>query len=275
MSSEPVGGRLWTSAEAYEQYVGRWSRRVADEFLRWLCAAPGSRWLDVGCGTGALTERILESQYPASILGVDASSTFVASACSRLRSPRVDFVVGAAQELPTRPSAFDVAVTGLVLNFVPGPDRAIVEFARTLGAGSMAAAYLWDYARGMQMMRYFWDAAIALNPAAHELDEGERCSICQPELLEELWQSAGFHSVEACAIDVPTVFADFDDFWQPFLAGRAPAPAYVMSLSERQRTALREEIRSRVPVEKDGTLRLVARAWAVKGTASPRDRARN
>ena len=134
------------------------------------------------------------------------------------------FAAGRAQALPTRGSVFDMVVSGLVLSFVPDPREAAREFARALRPGGIGAAYVWDYAGEMQMMRYFWDAAVALNPAAREIDPGARGSICQPGPLTALLQSARFHTVEVRAIDVPTVFRDFDDYWRPFLAGRAPAP---------------------------------------------------
>jgi trans-aconitate methyltransferase len=260
-------GQLWTSGDAYEGFVGRWSRVVADEFIRWLAAPTKRRWQDVGCGTGVLTETIIAAQDPASVHGIDPSDAFVAFARGRVRDHRVTFATGAAQALASRSAAFDVVVSGLVLNFVPDPRSAASEFARVLRPGGIVGAYVWDYAGEMQMLRHFWDAAAELDPASRELDEGRRCSICKPESLIALLQSAWFRSVEARAIDVPTDFTDFDDFWRPFLGGRAPAPAYAMSLSEDQRTALRERVRQSLPSERDGSIRLAARAWAVKGRA--------
>jgi hypothetical protein len=117
----------------------------------------------------------------------------------------------------------------------------------------------------MEMMRYFWDAAVALDPAAYELDEGRRFPICQPKPLAELFAQAGLHDIEARAIDVPTGFRDFDDYWSPFLGGQGPAPSYAMSLDEARRGALSNRIRSKLPIAKDGAIRLIARAWAVRG----------
>ncbi len=265
MPDDGSNRQLWASGETYEPYVGRWSRLVAVAFLRWLEAPSGGSWLDVGCGTGALSETIIATHAPASVHGVDPSEAFIGFAREHVRDRRVTFTIGNAQALAADAATFDVVVSGLVLNFVPDPQKAALEFARVLRPGGIAGAYVWDYAGEMQMMRYFWDAAAALDPAAADLDEGRRCSICKPESLITLWRSAGLRDVQARDIDVPTVFTDFDDYWRPFLGGRAPAPAYAMSLSEDRRTALRERIRQHLPSERDGSIRLLARAWAVKG----------
>jgi SAM-dependent methyltransferase len=221
----------WDSGSAYEPYVGRWSRLVAREFLGWLAVPPGGCWLDVGCGTGALAETILALAAPSEVVGIDPSSAFVAFARDRVNDPRVRFDVGDAQALQATSATFDEVVAGLVLNFVPEPDRAVSEMARVARPGGAVAAYVWDYAEGMQMMRHFWDAAGALDPRARELDEGLRFTLCKPEPLTDLFQTIGLEKVEVRALDVPTVFRDFDDYWSPFLGGQAPAPGYAMSLS--------------------------------------------
>ena len=128
------------------------------------------------------------------------------------------------------------------------------------------SADVWDYSGGMELMRRFWDAAVALDPAARDLDEGRRFgAICRPEILADLFRDAGLCRVEACAVDVPTLFRDFDDYWTPFLGGQGPAPGYAMALSEDRRAALRDRIRANLPIADDGSIPLVARAWAVRG----------
>jgi SAM-dependent methyltransferase len=255
----------WGSGNAYEPYVGRWSRPVAREFLGWLAVPPGGRWLDLGCGTGALTETILSLANPDEIVGVDPSPAFVAFARDRVKDPRVRFDIGNAQALKVDPATFDAVVAGLVLNFVPEPGEAVAEMARVTRPGGTVAAYVWDYAEGMQMMRHFWDAAVALDPRARELDEGSRFTLCRPEPLADLFRSTGLETVEVRAIDVPTVFRDFDDYWSPFLGGQAPAPTHAMSLSQEQRAALRERIKANLPTNAEGEHHLTARAWAVRG----------
>jgi SAM-dependent methyltransferase len=195
---------------------------------------------------------------------VDQSKEYVAYASGRVTDPRATFRVADAQALPFPNPEFDVAVSGLVLNFVPAQARTLTEMRRAVRKGGMVAVYVWDYAGEMQLMRRFWDAAVALDPAAQELDEGRRFPVCQPEPLAELFRQVGFRDVEGRAIDVPTVFRDFDDYWSPFLGGQAPAPGYCMSLTEERRAALRERIRAGLPVRHDGSIHLIARAWAVK-----------
>jgi SAM-dependent methyltransferase len=252
-------------SEAYEAYVGRWSRRVAVEFLHWLNLPSGGRWLDVGCGTGALSEAILAQAEPVEVSGVDTSEQFIADARARVGDPRATFQVGDAQSLPLPDRHFDAVVSGLALNFVPEPGRAVAEFARVTASGGVVGAYVWDYAAGMEMMRYFWDAAATLDTAAADLDEVRRFALCRPEGLRELFTGAGLNDVSVDAVEVATVFADFDDFWTPFLGGQGPAPGYVKSLTDEHRQALRELLRERLPANADGSIQLNARAWAVKG----------
>jgi SAM-dependent methyltransferase len=258
---------VWAVGDAYEAYVGRWSRRVAAAFVHRLEVPAGRRWLDVGCGTGALIATVLAAADPAQVVGVDTSAGFLANARARIGDPRSTFGAGDARALPLPGRRFDAVVSGLALNFVPDPRRAAAEFARVTASGGVAAAYVWDYAEGMAMMRYFWDAAATLDPAAAELDEGRRFPLCRPEPLGGLWADAGLDPVTVEAIEVPTVFADFDDYWRPFLGGQGPAPGYVMSLTEEHRRALRDLLRARLPSAPDGSIPLTARAWAVRGTA--------
>ncbi|GAA3337334.1 class I SAM-dependent methyltransferase [Amorphoplanes nipponensis] len=259
-----MGQVVWEVGAAYEAYVGRWSRPVAREFVAWLGAGAGRTWLDVGCGPGALTAAALGAD-PARVTGVDRSPGFLAEARARTDDPRAGFAAGDARALPVAGRRFDVVVSGLCLNFVPEPGRAVAEFARVTAPGGVAAAYVWDYAEGMAMMRHFWDAAVELDPPAARFDEGSRFTVCAPEPLAGLWSGAGFTAVRTRAVEVATVFTGFADFWQPFLGGQGSAPGYVASLTEPRRTALRELLRSRLPAGPDGSIRLTARAWAVRG----------
>ncbi len=256
----------WARGDSYESYVGRWSRPVARELLGCLRVPDGREWLDVGCGTGALAQTILECAAPAAVVGVDRSERFVADARRRIGDPRARFEVGDAQALPVAGGAFDAVVSGLVLNFVPEPPRMLAEMTRAARAGGTVALYVWDYAGAMEMMRRFWDAATAIDPAAVALDEGVRFPMCAPGRLATLFGDAGLAEVATFAIDVPTVFRDFDDYWSPFLGGQGPAPGYAMSLPEELRDELRERIRADMPVDPDGSIRLTARAWAARGT---------
>jgi trans-aconitate methyltransferase len=263
--NQPSVSDNWASGNAYDPYVGRWSRRVAHEFLAWLAIAPGSRWLDVGCGTGALTQTIVERTQPIAVKGVDRSEDFLAFAQERTPDPRASFAVADAQTLPDVAETYDVTVSGLVLNFIPQPTQAVREMMRVVRTGGVVGVYVWDYASHMQFMRHFWNAAAALDPTALALDEGRRFPLCQPKPLGQLFQSVGLKDVEVRAIDIATVFKDFEDYWLPFLGGQGPAPSYTLSLSEEQRLALRERLRASLPFALDGSIPLVARAWAVRG----------
>lgn len=255
----------WTSDQAYEPFIGRWSRRIAPEFLRWLQATPQSAWCDVGCGTGALSHAILATETPARLLGIDPSEAYLAAAARGAGSGPFESAVAGATAIPAGDDDFDHTVSGLVLNFVPRPGDALAEMMRVTKAGGAVSAYVWDYTHGMQLLRMFWDAAIALDPAAGELHEGRRFPLCRPDPLRELFHTAGLTDLRVADIDVPTIFADLDDLWRPFLGGQGPAPGYVASLPDGQRDALRERLSSMLPHEPDGTIPLHARAWAVSG----------
>lgn len=260
---------IWASGTAYEPYVGRWSRLVAGEFLAWLDVPRESCWLDVGCGTGALSATILAMAHPSGVTGIDASDGYVAYAREQVRDSRADFRTGDAQRLPFESVSFDAAVAALVLNFLPEPGRGLAEMARVTRLGGTVAAYVWDYAGEMQLMRHFWDAAAVLDPAAVDLDEGRRFAICRPAALQRLFTEVGLEDVAVRAIDVPTVFRDFDDYWSPFLGGQGPAPSYAMALPTEGRVALRERVRASLPISEDGSIHLISRAWAARGY-SPR-----
>jgi SAM-dependent methyltransferase len=256
---------VWASGQAYEQYMGRWSRQVAEQFLDWLEVPAGRSWLDVGCGTGALSATIIQRGQPARVLGLDSSDGFLAHARRQVDAPCAAFEPADAQALPCGDGAFDAAVSGLVLNFVPVPERMVAEMRRVVRPGGTAALYVWDYAGGMQLLRRFWDAAAALDPAARDLDEGPRFPICTAAALADLFDQAGLAAVATRAIDVPTIFRDFDDFWSPFLGGQGPAPGYCRSLTAEWRERLRDHLRATLPTQPDGRIALVARAWAVRG----------
>lgn len=255
---------VWADGAAYDGYVGRWSRLVATEFVATLGVPAGRAWLDVGCGAGALTAAILAGASPVSVDAVDPSRGFLEYARARVADERARFHTGDAQALEFAAGSFDAAVSGLVLNFLPDVDQAVAELARVTRPGGTIGAYVWDYAGEMQLLRRFWDAAAALDPAAAELDEGRRFPLTRPAPLERLFRGAGLRDVAVWPIDVPTVFRDFDDYWTPFLGGQGPAGAYARSLDTDRRDALSERIRVALPYESVGSVRLAARAWAIR-----------
>jgi len=256
----------WGSGGAYELWVGRWSRKVAEEFIDWLAVSPGRTWGDVGCGTGALVERILGSSDPAGVLGIDRSEAYVLEARNRAGDSRVRFEVGDACALTWAPETCDVTVSGLVLNFVPDSAAMAREMVRVTRPGGRVAAYVWDYAGGMQMIRHFWDVALELNRGDSKLDQAQRFPLCQPGPLKQLFRRAGLISVSVRAIDVPTVFRDFDDYWRPFLGKQGAAPTYLASMPAETQDRIRVALKARLVAAADGSIAMTARAWAVQGT---------
>ena len=266
MSHAP--GDRWLAGDAYEAYMGRWSRRLARSFIDWLRPASEEHWLEVGCGTGALTSAICDACHPASIVACDPSEPFIEVARKNLVDTRATFVVGRADGLPHRGGGFDVAVSGLVFNFLPDAGQALTAVQERLRPGGTVAAYVWDYADGMEFLRIFWEEAAALNSAADAVDERRRFSLCQQSALAALFQNAGLAGVETASIEIPTDFASFDDYWSPFLWGTGPAPGYVASLDPAARAQLEQRLRKRLPTGDEGGIHLRARAWAARGASN-------
>lgn len=256
----------WAAGEAYEAYMGRWSRLVAREFLRWLVPRPGEHWLEIGCGTGALTSTLCEHASPASVIACDESASFVEHLGARIGDARVSCVAAPARSLPERPGGFDRIVSGLLLNFIPDPQGAVAAMRERLRAGGTAAAYLWDYAGGIDLLRHFWEEATACDPGAASLDESRRFASWSEAYVASLFRAAGLVGVESTVLGVTTPFASFEDFWSPFLGGAGPAPGYVATLSASRREELARRLAARLPREAGGGIRLGARAIAVRGT---------
>jgi len=253
----------WDDGVAYERYMGRWSRPVAGEFTRWLDLPPGCRWLDVGCGTGELSRVVEREAAPAQLVGLDPAMPFVRVAAA---AGTTAVLAADAAALPVRDAGFDAVVSGLVLNFVPDKAVALAEMHRVVRPGGTVAAYVWDYPDGMQLLRTFWDTAVDLDPSAASRHESVRFGGCRPDPLRTLFAAAGLADVEVRAVVVPMVFRDRHDHWSPFLSGHAPAPSYVRSLDEAGREALRDALHARLRPGPDGSIRLTARAWALRGT---------
>lgn len=265
MSTTHVSDR-WERGSPYEQYIGRWSRRLAPLFLSWLNLPAGGRWLDVGCGTGALSAAILDHCSPSTLVGIEPSDGFLGLAVENLGA-RARFLTGTAAALPLDGAACDVVVSGLVLNFLPSLPAALSEMVRVTAPGGTIAAYVWDYAEGMEIIRYFWDAATSIDPAAAQLHEGARFAVCKPAALRAAFRDAGLTNVDTTPLEVMAEFVDFEDYWRPFLGGQGPAPAYAMSLPDEHRSALRARLHLALPSASGGTIALRARAWAVRGAA--------
>lgn len=257
----------WSAGDSYNRYMGRWSRQIAPLFLNWFDAPADADWLDVGCGTGALSTAILSSCSPRSVVSIDPSEGFLQTARAAITDDRVQFRLGDAQAIPADDRSFDVIASGLVLNFVPDPVKALGEMRRVSGPDAVIGFYVWDYpGGGIEFMRAFWNAATEIDPKALDLTEGRRFPFCTPEGLTGLVKNAGLRVLAHSPIQAPTVFKDFDDYWQPFTLGAGPAPGYCMSLEPDHRERLRQKLDDTLPRQEDGSVRLMSRAWAVKAS---------
>jgi SAM-dependent methyltransferase len=256
---------LFSEADAYERFMGRWSRRLAPLLVTFAGVGDGEAVLDVGSGTGALAAAIAAAAPSSRIVGIDPAAPYVALAQARQRGDRVRFEVGDAQQMRFDAATFDRTLSLLVVNFIPDPAAALAEMRRVTRRGGTVAAAVWDYGAGMQMLRAFWDEAVALNPASAAKDE-RQMKFCRPGELGAFWRARGFEQVAEEGLSIETRFAGFDDYWEPFLQKQGPAGAYVATLPLTERNLLRERLRRRLLGEgPDRPIVLTARAWAVRG----------
>ena len=256
----------WSSGTSYGSYVGRWSRLVAAEFVPWLAVRAGATWIDVGCGTGELTRAILTGASPRRVVSLDPSEGYLEHARAETKDPRAEFSRGSDQDVRSIGVIADAVVAGLVLHLVPDPVAALRAAAEATAPGGLVAAYVWDYADGMAVIRNFWDAAVEEDPAARIKDQGVRHPICTPSALKAAFETAGLSSVVTRPIDVIDRLADFDEYWTPFLSGEGPGPGYLVTLPAERQAKVREMVRERLPIAADGSITLTCRAWAVRGS---------
>ena len=256
---------MFTTSDGYERFMGRWSRLLAPQFIAFAGVRDGERVLDVGTGTGSVARAVAAALPASEVLGVDPSEAFVAYAKGNAASSRVRFEVGDAQALRFEDGAFDQAMSLLVLNFVPDHQKAAGEMRRVTRPGGTVSACVWDYDAGMEMLRFFWDEVVALDPAMEPRDE-RHMKLCREGQLGALWRKAGLAEVHESALIIEQRYTSFEDYWAPFLKGAGPGGAYVVSLAEERRRALEARLRRRLLGGRaDGAFTLKARAWCVRG----------
>jgi SAM-dependent methyltransferase len=266
--SETSRHDAWQAGNSYDLYMGRWSRKVAPHFLDWLDAPDDADWLDVGCGTGALSAAILAQCEPRSLISVDPSEGFIKTARSNVPDERCQFQIGDAQSLALETASRNVVVSALVLNFVPDKNKALAEMKRVCRPGGIVGHYVWDYpGGGVEFLHAFWSAATTLDPGALDLTEDNRFPFCTPSGLTELAGKAGLSEVTCMALEASTLFRDFEDCWHPFTLGAGPAPGYCRSLVPAARQRLKEKLHDSLPRSADGSIPLRVRAWAIKAKA--------
>ena len=257
--------RLFSEGDAYERFMGRWSREMAPRLVTFAGVRDGDAVLDVGSGTGALTMAVAAAAPSSRIVGIDPAAPYVAFARTRHPADRVRFEVGDAQQLRFTDGSFDRTLSLLVLNFIPDRSRALREMIRVTRPGGTVASAVWDYSEGMEMLRVFWDEAVSLNPAADARDE-RHMPLSRKGELGSLWREHRLRVVSEEAITIQTRFSSFDDYWRPFVEKQGPAGDYVAGLAATEREELRLRLRKRLLGDgPDRPILLQARAWAVRG----------
>jgi len=258
---------MFANAEAYERFMGRWSRVVADRFIDFTNVRDTPEpLLDIGSGTGSLSFVILQRRMKACVIGIDPSQEYVAYASSKNPLPdRIKFEVGDSQHLRFSDATFASSLSLLAFNFIPDAVKALLELCRVTESGGLIAAAIWDYGGEMRMLRAFWDAAASIDDRARKLDESHM-ALCRSGELAQLWKSVGLTDVLEQPLDIEMQFDSFQDYWHPFLLGQGPAGAYAGSLDSTALQQLRSELRNRLSVSRDDvSFVLPARAWAVRG----------
>jgi SAM-dependent methyltransferase len=256
---------MFSTGDAYERFMGRWSRKIALAFVQFAKVQSGDSVLDVGSGTGAVTAAVAAVSPSSRIVGIDPAVGFVAFAQAHHAGQLIRFEVGDAQQLQFADRSFTRVLSLLNLNFIPDPGKALQEMSRVTQPGGSVAAAVWDYGQGMEMLRVFWDEAVALNREADARDERHMPLSANGELAA-LFREQPLQEIVSEALTVETRFSSFDDYWLPFLEKQGPAGAYVATLSatavERLRLRLRRRLLGDGP---DAPIVLRARAWAVRG----------
>lgn len=247
------------AAEAYDRFMGRYSRLLSSQLADFASVRSGERVLDVGCGTGALTSELVARLGPTAVAAVDPSEPFVAA--TRERHAGVDVRQSPAEHLPFPNAAFDAALAQLVVHFMKDPVVGLAEMARVTRRDGIVAACVWDHGGGEGPLRIFWEAARALDP---KVDDESHLAGARKGHLAELFEAAGLREIESTALSVSLDHPTFGAWWEPFTRGVGPAGAYLASLDEEQRITLREHCRQSVPCE---PFTVTAVAWAARGLA--------
>ena len=260
--------KSWNSADSYEKFMGRWSLEIGKHFIEMLAETTdivNKRWVDVGCGTGALSEVVFQKTSPEYILGIDPSQDFIDKAQQKINQSNVEFTTTTAENIPLPSESIDFVVSGLALNFMSDPNTSLSEMKRVLKPNGLLACYVWDYADKMEFLRYFWDAVVQLDPESQIYDEGEKFPICNPNKLQELFNSIGMKNIRNDEITIQTPFSSFDKYWKPFFGGQGPAGEYLASVNDEKQTQIAFQIENSLPISTDGSITLIAKAFTIQG----------
>jgi SAM-dependent methyltransferase len=257
--------KMFAASAGYDRFMGRWSRLLAPSYIVFAGVRNGDRVLDVGTGTGSVAAAVAAGMPDSEVVGIDPSAGFIADAQNNARSTRAHFAVGDAQALKFKDASFDNTLSLLAMNFIPNPDKAIGEMRRVTRPQGIVSCCVWDYDEGMQMLRFFWDEAVALDSAVEPKDE-RHMKLCRQGQLGDLWRKAGLVNVKEAPLTIDQAFVSFNDYWEPFTKGAGPGGAHVVSLREDRRWQLEARMRKRLLGDReDGPFTLTARAWCVHG----------
>jgi SAM-dependent methyltransferase len=261
--------KMFAASDAYDRFMGRWSRLLAPLLVEFSGVRDGDRVLDVGTGTGSLACAVAARRPKAAVTGIDPSEAFIAHARGNVESERVRFAVGEARNLRFPDASFDAVLSMLVMNFIPDHEKALAEMRRVARPRGRVTACVWDYDAGMRSLRIFWDEVVALDPRTAAKDE-RHMKLSRQGQLGALWRAAGLLEVEETPLVIEQRFQSFDDYWSPFLEGVGPAGACVVSLPQDSRAELAGRLKRRLVADRpDGPFALQARAWAVTGIRPP------
>jgi ubiquinone/menaquinone biosynthesis C-methylase UbiE len=257
---------VWADGDAYEKFMGQWSRLSGVEFVKWIAPDRGLTWLDVGCGTGAFTSVILECCSPAGIVGIDPAEAHLADAKVRVANEMVEFRVADALALPFGEDEFDIAASAYVLNFVPDQEKMVAEMTRVVRPSGIVAACVWDFAGGKPIAQHMGAAIAARNPqAAKQASTLQNAESTRPEALSNLFAAAGLKAVDTRPIEITVRFESFDDYWSSNTGFASPVARFVKSLSSEDRDQFMSEVKERLRFGDDGSIQYMARASAVRG----------
>ncbi|HET7850609.1 MAG TPA: class I SAM-dependent methyltransferase [Pseudolabrys sp.] len=249
------------NAEAYEHYMGRWSRAIGEKFLAWAAPPPNARWLDVGCGTGAFSELIVQRCAPKSLSGIDPSAAQLDYARAKLA--QADLRVADAMAMPFDADEFDVVASALVLHFIPDRAKALREMKRVVRSGGLVAGYTWERTRQAEFAPYS-----AMLRAIESIGGDVMRSPIVPEAhlegLQAAIESTGFGGIAVTRIEASQSYRDFEEYWQIQTLPISPPGKSVAKLDGAQRARLRHELRATLPIASDGSITYAARAVAFK-----------
>jgi SAM-dependent methyltransferase len=265
VNHSPKGRESWNDSNAYDLYVGRWSRLIAEDFLHWLQPPPNVSWLEVGCGTGSLTTEILDRTSPSRVLAIDKSDAYLTKARTQIASPLVSFFKTDLSDLHVG-AEFDYITSGLVLNFLPDVEEKLECMIQYLRTGGSISAFVWDYAGHYQPMRIFWDAAKTLYREAAKFDAGIKYPLCTEGSLKALFEAVDLSNIRFRKIERIATFRDFDDYWLPIASAQGSVSEFLGTLSEDKKNDLKTSVKSKLPMALNGEIKLILSALAIEGT---------